>query len=479
MDWLRRRFRSPAPVEAPPAQPPAVRHLAAARSSLHGGDAREALRQISLGIEADPSYVPLYKLVATAYALLPTGQSDWRLFATVGERPTDPEALHALGRYFIGTPTHRTAIPLLERALTLASAPGNVPIACTLAEALLGEGRPQEARDRLRAVELADDPRARLLLEEARFLAGETDGLPAYVTSERTRLNERLAGVEGEAREEAVGMLERLDRLEEALARRAVVPDPDGSLRAWHFIQYGAAVLHVAGDGGSSGRFGAVAPTIEDVGGIAARLVRLLTATDRMPELIVSLPDADSLRVAGEISQAAGVPLESLPSPLANRSTRQMIEDVERERVLLARERSLVVAADNRALERIPSFGTVLPGQTVFAFAHQWSIGASLTPDVSGLLCRACHYPWTAPVNTPAAPGPRNRLSSPEPEQPAVPRKKEPPPASADVPNDPPAFDTALAFYQDRASQLKGGAEGGNRRWKFRRDTAVAVDPAG
>src|SRR5688572_22343302 len=178
MDWLRRRFRSPAPAE-PPAPPPlAAQHLAAARAALHAADGREALRQIALGIEADPGYLPLYRLVATTYALLPTGQNEWRLYAAPAERPNDPQAFYELGRLLSGTPSHRTAIPLLERALALA--PGDVTIARELAVALLGAFRPREAYERLSAVELGDDRQARFLLQYARFLCGETEGIQEY-----------------------------------------------------------------------------------------------------------------------------------------------------------------------------------------------------------------------------------------------------------------------------------------------------------
>ena len=449
MDWLRRRFR---PSPPPPASeaPAAARHLTAARAALYAGDAREALRQIELGIAADPGYVPLYKLVTTAYALLPTGQDEWKLFAAAAERPNEAQPFLELGRHFIGAQSHRTAIPLLERARGLA--PQEIAIARALAEALIGEFRPHEARDRLLEVDGADlegDPEARALLARARFLCGETEGI-----AEHARPEER-------------------DELAEALVRRAAVPEPGASLRAWHFIQYGAALLHLAQTPDGGGRFGVVSLTQEDVNRLAARLLRLLAAVDRLPEVVVALPDTDSLRVAESVATQAGVALEALPSPMANRSTRQMIEDVERERVLLARPRSLVVAGDNRKLDAYPAFGEALPGQTLFALTHYWLGGASLTPDVSGLLCRSCLFPWTTPVRPAGPPGPSSRLSAPDPQPRALTPKKVVPPVPADVPEDTASCDEALAFYAERRALLKGGAESGARRWRFRRDSPV------
>lgn len=478
MDWLRRRFRPATPAEPPAPVPPAVSHLAAARGALHRADAREALRQIALGIEADPAYTPLYKLVATAYALLPTGQNEWRLFAALAERGDDPQAFLNLGHYFIGTPNHRTAIPLLRRALSLA--PGDVKVVCELAIALLGEFQPHEARAALLAVDLGDDPDAVILLHHSRLLCGDTGGIQQFVVRQRPPLDDELASTpEGPAREEIQKSLDRLDQLEESLRRLTTIPQPERNLRHWHFIQYGAVILHVVSpvapveNRDMRGRYAGVAPTVEDIERIAARLIRLLAALDRTPQTVIALPDSDSLRVAETVAKAAGVPMEALPSPLANRSSQQMMEAFDRERDLLALTGSLVVAADNRRLDAYPAFRQVRPEQTVFAFSHHWLAASSLTPDVSGFMCQTCRFPWTAPVNTPAEPGPRARFSDPDPPQRPTPPRRVPTPTPADVPEDFSDFEPTAAFYQQRAALIKGVPEAGPHRSPFLRDSPV------
>ena len=452
MDWLRRRLRS-APPPPPPEQPAATRHLTAARAALHAGDGREALRQIDLGIAADPTYLPLYKLVATTYALLPTGQNEWKLYAAAAERPNEAQPFLELGSHFTAQSNQRTAIPLLERALGLQ--PGDPTIVRALAEALLGDFRPHEARDHLLSVggaALEADDEARSLLAYARLLCGETDGVAEAAS--------------GEWR----------DEVDESLVRRATVAEPGESLRAWHFVQYGAALLHLTNSDG--GRYDNVLLGDEDVSRLIARLIQLLESLERKPEVVIALPDTDSVRLAERVAQQTGAPLEALPSSMANRSTRQMMEDVERERELLARPRSLLVAADNRKLETYPAFQEILPGQTVFALTHYWLSGASLTPDVSGIMCRAVVFPWTAPVKAVAPPAPPSRIGAPDPPPRDLKARKVDPPVPAEVPAEVPgevgAFEEALTFYRERRELLKGGVQGGTRRRRFRRASPVA-----
>ncbi|HET7771939.1 MAG TPA: tetratricopeptide repeat protein [Chloroflexota bacterium] len=448
MDWLRRRFR-PSPAAPAPEVPQAAQRLRAARAALHAGDGREALRHIDLGIAADPAYVPLYKLVTTTYALLPTGQDEWKLYAAAAERPNEAQPFLELGRHFIAQSSQRIAVPLLERARALA--PNDVAVARALAEALLGECRPRDARECLQSVDpaaLEADPEARTVLARARLLCGETEGI--------------LDEAQGETR----------DQLAEALERRATVAAPDESarsLRAWHFIQYGAALLHVSAAEG--GRYDFVSLGEEDLARLVTRLQRLLETLERPPEVVIALPDTDSVRVAEIVSRQTGVPLEGLPSSMVNRSTRQMMEDVERERVLLARTHSLVVAADNRKLEAYPAYQHALPGQTAFALTHYWLGGASLTPDVSGLLCRAAVFPWTTVQKPVAPPSPVSRVSAPDPPPRELKARKVDPPAPAGVPEDDAAFEEALAFYQERRELLKGGAQG--QRRPFRRESPI------
>jgi hypothetical protein len=519
MDLLRRLFRNRTGDETRPDGSPGPRHVAAARAALERAQPREALRQINLGIEADPAYAPLYTLVTTIYAFLPAGQQLFRLYSAVAERPDDPWAYYDLGSYLTGGPSHRTALPLLRRALSLVpagDAAGQVKVSCALATALLGEFRPAEARDVLRAAGVGgdsgaagdvgsgggageavigsdagnrSDTRAHFLLHHARLLCGETGGVRRFVEQERPRLAGQLQSIpEGPERQEAQELLDDLEQLGESLRRLETVGEPGHSLARWHYVQYGAALLHttevtvaaVAGSEGpqsAGGRYVGVVLSNEDVERIAARLARLLTAIGRVPDVVVALPDRDSVRAAEVVARALGVACEAIPDRLGNLSSAQQREAIARERELLERQRCLFVAGDNRTLDAYPQLRRVEREQLVFAFNHHWLAAAALTPDVGGLMSQICRFPWQQPPKEPepAAPEPGRRRGPADP-QPRLAENVGPPMEAAEVPAAPAAFDEALGFYKQHAGMLKGAPDAGPMRWRFRRDSPVVGD---
>ena len=432
-----------------PAQP----YLKAAQAAWKAADPRGALRELAQGLRADAGHKPLYKLAAKCLRALEAEDEAQLLEAALADFRS-AEAFFAPGLYYARDQNFELALPLLERAHTLA--PKRLDVALELAQSYTSRFRPQDACAALQRAGFADNFWATFEFYWAALLCQRhLTEIAEFV--ELGRANVAHADLDADSRSH---LTYALDKLAQALARlRAFPPETPPRIWDWHFLQYGAAILdycdaRVAEDALdiAGGRWVAVWITSAKVAMLLDKLHRLLTALERAPQRIIALPDRDS-----EIIGRAAALLFDLPFELADEEASEA----------LAQPHSLLIAADQRQLE-IASLLPVLEGQTVFALNLHWLRHGGMTPDIAGLTSQALYLPWEGALQVDPETRQVNRTAPDD--RPAESIAQE---LAATTPEQDAHFAETLAFYRARAAYLKGGRYGGDLRLPFHSDSPV------
>jgi hypothetical protein len=442
----------PAGAEPGSATSPAEEHVAAAAARIET-EPSTALRGLKEAFRVDPGHAPAYRVAAECLRRL-GGAQEAKLFERVLDRFDESEPFHRLGYHFVEADREDWAVPFLERALALA--PGDARAAAELAVALAATFRPQDGRKVLAGIDQVGRFRGEFGLVHqyawCSLLCNRPEGIRGFIESSRSA----LPGAAPLPRRRVRAYLSMLDRLDECLTRLESLPDPELHVRAWHYIQYGAAILDYFEDTTvAGGRYVALWGSYAQVATILRRLQTFLTELDRYPKLVAGLPDRDSEIVGRAAAQILGLSLEPATQEL------------------LGRPDVLVVAANNRALGEHPLLREVQSGQTVFCASLNWTARASVTPDVAGLMSQYYELPWNGQLRLDPNSGKPER--TPADDRPAAAIARD---LAETPPEEDPAFSEVLAFYAKRAAYLKAGSPG-TRRLRFRKDSPVPASAFG
>ncbi|MBI4616193.1 MAG: hypothetical protein HY720_21435 [Planctomycetes bacterium] len=361
-----------------PSRREAIRYHREATEALERGEPEDALALLSFAFERDPDFRPAYETaVAALEELEHVEEAD--LFRHALDAFDDPRALYRLGYHFFDEGHTRLAVPFLSRSDRLRPLSPDTLIA--LAVSLAAEGRFRECLKTLeRHPELETQFWPYHEYAYANFLLGRIDRARTAVRRIRAREDSFRATV---TEDETADFEASIERLEGGLARYGRVPErDDASIRDWHFIQYGAALLERFDD-----RFGPGAGTLAGgrflsfhsspglVRGVLDGLVGLLGQLGIAPATVLFAPDDDSEILALALGVLLDLPVDS-------------IDDA------LDRQDSLVVAASSEALNDFPEIADREAGETLFAYQLLWTRDCLVVPDVSGLLAQLHVFPW-------------------------------------------------------------------------------------
>ncbi len=432
---------------------PARPYLKAAQKAWAADDPRGALRELVQGLRADAGYKPTYKLAAQSLRAL-EAEDEARLVEAVLADFHSADPFYALGDYCADDQNFALALPILERAHTLA--PQRLDVTLTLAQSYTSRFRPQDAYDVLQRVGLRGDFWATYEFYWAALLCNHhLTEIAEFVEVERA--NVARVDLEAALRD---SLNYALDKLAYALARlQSFPPELPPRIWDWHFIQYGAAILDYFDDREAEdaldiagGRWVALWISSAHVAMLLDKLGQLLTTLEREPQCVITLLDRDS-----EIIGRAAALVFDLPFELTAAETVAG----------LAHPDSLLVAADHRQL-RDKALMPVLAGQTIFALNLHWLRHGGLTPDIAGVLTQALYLPWNGGTQVDWK---TNQIVHTDPDtRPAEVIAQE---LAATEPRQDAHFDETLAFYRVRAAYLKGGRHGGDLRLPFHCDSPV------
>ena len=310
---------------------PAEPHHNAALAAMDKGEPENALRHLRFGFMADPTHRPLYQTASLCLHAM-EGNEEAKLFETAFNQFEDPLPFYQLGSHFSQIGQTDLAVPFLERGLILA--PDDLQIATELGLAYTSAFQPLRARQVLARFLDRGDYWASYQYFWSSILLNQPAGVREFIKTNRGDLTQSNL----EPRVKAA-VRYTLDQLERALQRLDVIQPPQDTIRDWHFIQYGAAVVDLMdqrisqdGDKVAGGRYVALWPQYEKLSGVLHKAARLLDAIGRRPNRVLALPDRSSEILGRALAVMMDLPFQSAPADLLDMS------------------KQVIVAADNRLL---------------------------------------------------------------------------------------------------------------------------------
>ena len=368
-------------MHSKPSRARAVRYREEAIHSLDQDRPDEAFALLSYSFEHDPGYRSAYE---SAIEILETiGHYDEaNLFQTALESFGEAGAFYHLGYYFFDQGQTRLAIPFLARAATLRRDHPDTLIA--LAISLSAEGRFREAQ---RTLESHPERETQFWPYYEWVYNHLLLGRPETAAKGLARIKRRLDDFRDTVSEDEIDDFDSsVDRLESGLRRHAGLPSRDDrSIRDWHYIQYGTAVLDLMDTrygpdaaGLAGGRYLGLWSSREFVHGMLLRLLVLLSDLGFRPRRVLFGPDFESEILAQALGRLLAAPVEAF-----DRARR--------------REDALVVVGSSEELSDMPDVAERAPGQALFAYALQWTRDSLVVPDVSGVLAQVHWFPWQDP----------------------------------------------------------------------------------
>lgn len=397
----------------------------------------ESLRQLVLGLQVDVNYKPLYLLARDIFAKL-NGVEERRLFAIALSDFDQFQAFFDLGYHFIDSEQYELAAALLEKALTLA--PTNIDAAYELAFAYMARFNNQAALKALAKVDYESDFWAAYLYYQCKLWLGQPEGVAEFIQDVQLLLKKQVLS-------ESLELIQdKINELEESLRRYQQVTVTDRMpIRDWHFVQYGAAILHYNEENKAiaGGRYTYLQGDAQLVCLVLNKLVVYLQTLNRVPEKILALPDIESELLGQILAQLLQKPY----------STLEMMEDF---------TNCLIVAADSSLLNGIEPLVEVCAQQTVFALNHSWLKRSMIVPDVVGFLTQEYVTSWVEAdleqIFTKATTCDINKIM-----------------LNYNIAIEP-CFEEHINFYQSQAKWLKGGIDGGVRRSPYSIESPVGAD---
>lgn len=423
--------------------------LAQAKENFAQGKFQECLRLLTFAFNESPDNKDCYVLAAMCLKQM-SAEGEAKLFEEALANFGSAKAFYDLGYHFIDAGHNRLAIPMLERAFSLA--PGNGNIGLELAIALCALFQVQRAREVLSQCDLSTSFWIGYQYYWTSLLCGITDGVEMFSKESRRQFLSQAAS------HEIRGALYALDKLDEMRIRVAVFDEIPPLIQHWHFIQYGSAILDYFDDSNgqdglkvAGGRWVYVGISYMQLTITLNKLRRYLAEMGKPVKQILSMPDRNSVIISHGASKILDLPLTVVTKPAD-----------------AAQDDSLLIGANNWDLAEAP-IERVQRGQIVFSFNHNWLEPGPNTADVIGLMSQYCTFPWS-----------KDRMVI----DPATNRRTE----AAEDTRDPEEiafefgnhlnelgadFDELLKFYKDHLVYMKGGRLGGNKRWRFITDSPV------
>lgn len=415
-------------------------YLLAARAAIDAGDFRRAYMLVTGAMQIDPTRSDLY--LAAGESLRWLGQTRLAdLYEAAALRTPGHDTVLELAQEILATGDAPLAVDIARRAVDLNR--GSLPALGLLALALAADFRPAEGRALLIDYRGLEFDQA-FVRAWCALLCGEVDSVLRFV--EDTRMDLQRVPVDSATRTSRETWTQYM---EDCLARRGTVAEPLADVRAWHFIQYGAAIMTESPDlATAGGRFTATWKGYREVTAILKALYDLLIRTNRRPALVLPAPGRDSSILARVASALLDVPFHEATDAHVHA------------------EGALIVASRGSDLAGLPVEIT-RRGQTVFAFDFNWLTPGHVVPDICGMLSLSCTLPWqseTRMAMSAVLPGARHVAAEAEIVRRLLQAEGD---TSASAVN-------ALPFYAERAWDLKGHRPA-VRRERFRRDSPVAT----
>ncbi|MBK8454467.1 MAG: tetratricopeptide repeat protein [Thiofilum sp.] len=397
----------------------------------------ESLKQLALGLQVDVNYKPLYLLARDIFAKL-NGVEERRLFAIALSDFDQFQAFFDLGYHFIDSEHYELAAALLEKALALA--PTNIDAAYELAFAYMARFNNQAALKTLAKVDYESDFWAAYLYYQCKLWLKQPEGVAEFIQDvqlllKKQSLNDSLELIQ-----------DKINELEESFKRYQQLTITDKMpIRDWHFVQYGAAILHYNEENKTiaGGRYTHLQGDNQLVYLVLNKLVVYLQTLNRVPEKIIALPDSESELLGQILAQLLQRPCNTL----------EMMEDF---------SHCLMVAADSSLFNGIEPLVEVCPQQTVFALNHSWLKRSMIVPDVVGFLTQEYVTSWAEAdleqilTNTTSYYINKIMLNKSFVLE--------------------PCFKEHLEFYQSQDKWLKGGIHGGVKRSPYSIESPVGAE---
>lgn len=345
---------------------PAKEFLVQAQTAFDNDDPKEALKFLRQGFSADPAHKPLYKMAGDCLKALGSPEES-ELFQTALENFRDPEPFFKLGVHFNRHNFFELSPPFLQRALKLDQ--DHLKAALELSVALSSRFRINEAVEVLENMNFTDSFWTVFQMQYLLLLKGETAGIHEFIEAAREQL-------QAEKKDEFCGPLSYLVVLEEMLGRFEAVGNPGKNIRDWHFIQYGTGILHYFSDPEeyvAGGRFVATWSYPQTVRNVLEKLKWYLALGGRKILIVAAAPGRDSEIIGRAAATVLGVPFSTAGHN---------------------RPGTLVVAADNRALNCLDCLEWTKNNQVVFALNLNWLEGQRYVPDVCGWMSQSTYHYW-------------------------------------------------------------------------------------
>lgn len=344
---------------------PARIHFLNAKESFVCKNYQQAFDHLTLGFLADYNYKALYKLAASILHKQKATEEK-QLFQQALNRFYLYQPFFQLGYYYIDKGNYALAEAFLEKAIY--HAPDSRETAYELSLALAARFKIHRAVAVLKSIDYSSDFWLYYRLQFCRLLNGETEGIAAFIENSR----DQLPFMD----ESAVYASFKLEELEEQFFRLKAHPKTNTSIHFWQYVQYGTAIMDTARFSHyESDRYMELHADMNCIRNVLEKLCIYLASLHKIPEKIIAIPDHDS-EVLG---RAIALLLQ---------------KDFALYREYTETENCLIVAANASSLNGMDDLIEIKEKQSIFAFYTHWDQGAMLCPDISGLLCKSCTFPW-------------------------------------------------------------------------------------
>ena len=325
---------------------------------------RKSFEHLTLGFLADYNYKPLYKLALKA-AKHQKATEEQQLFQQAINRFYFHEPFFQLGYYYIDKGNYALAEAFLEKAMI--HAPDSRETAYELSLALTARFKIARAVTVLKSIDYSSDFWLHYRLQFCKLLNGETHGVTAFINNAKSQL--------ADMGENKVYASFKLEELEELNIRFENAPKRNKDIHFWQYVQYGACILDKPTQKTHVNRYDQLKCDMNFIRNILEKLCIHLATLHKIPAQIMAFPDRDS---------------EIIGRSIALLLNKKFMYYKEYE----GTSNTLIVAANANCYNGMDDFIEVKENQSLFAFYTLWDQGTMLCPDISGLLCKTCEFPW-------------------------------------------------------------------------------------
>lgn len=415
---------------------PAISHFINAKNYFGQKLFHKTFDHLVLGFLADYNYKPLYKL-ALKICKHQKATEEQQLFQQAINRFHFYEPFFQLGYYYIDKGNYALAEAFLEKAMM--HAPNSRETAYELSLALTARFKIARAVNILKSIDYSSDFWLYYRLQFCKVLNGETNGIATFISESRKQLPYMD--------ENKIYASFKLEELEELYIRMEACSEKNMSLHFWQYVQYGASVLDCPNHKNDNNRYDLLQCDISFIRNVLEKLCIYLATIHEVPKQVMALADRDS---------------EIIGRAIALLLDKKFLVYEEHQDT----SNTLVVAASASCYNGMDDFIEIKDHQRLFAFYTTWDQGAMLCPDISGLLCKTCAFPWHKNTD-------KNYFLSRQ-ELSLVPPKFIAESIAAIEAQTPTAYERVLDFYMAIQAYLKGGEKDSKKRLSFMVDSPVS-----